>query len=606
MPLDPAPAESIASLAADPERFNAQREALRRYCFAILQNEADAEDAVQMTLERALRYQPAQRDSGRWLTAIARNVCRDLRSSAGPTPLPLDAVAEDWNPADPELQVTTRNSLECALGSLTPTERKAVGASWVLDRTSYDAARSVGLAHQTLRVHLARARKKLAVYLDDLERATAGLVPWFAQWPDRAGRRMSAALSRDAGLSDRLLVMTAPPLALAVTIASVAVLGTRAVHIGAQPTSALPAIASLDRPQAAGARAGGAAGLPAGATSGGQAGVVRGLLPAVSPGRQQDAYVSDVEPSPNYAQDHTLYASATDSACGGRAACGELFVSHDAGHSWTNIRSIGLQPFAQLLLPAGAYSNNTFYAFGSGGLQITTNGGRAFTTMISDLPGYAGLMPPGAGTFVSVANVDLWNFATAATPGLAGTYPPGTLAVGSAIAVPAAGGWSFLQPVQVPGQSERLLVCATGAPACALGATLPWSDRTTKLVASPDGTVVAALNASGLAVSRDGGATFEPVSMPYSAGATDLALTTVGPAVRIVLVPTAAHAVMFSDDFGSSWHQGVAAAAANASPRLIRNGVGASLILELSRANNDAELYGYSCSNNGGATWAAC
>ena len=604
MPLDPAPAESIASIATDPVRFGALREGLRRYCFSILRNEADAEDAVQLTLERALRYQPARSDSGRWLIAIARNVCRDTLAASRPDQVPLETAgayeAMD-RPGDPEHEVATRHALAGALDSLTPTERRAVGASWMLDQTSYDAARSVGLAHQTLRVHLARARKKLAVYLDDLERATAGFLPWLVTLHQRAGRRIVAALNRDAALSDRLVVLTAPPLALAMTIASVAVFeahsavshGPAAAHVAAAPVFELPQTSTAFRAHSPGPTAGG---------SGHSSGVVGGLLPAISPGRPEDAYVSDVEPSPSYPQDHTLFASATDSACGGRAACGELFVSNDAGHSWTNLRPVGLQSFAQLLLPPGSFPDHTFYAFGSAGLQMTTDGGHTFMTLVSDLPGYAGLMPPGMSTFVSVANVDLWNFATKATPGLAGAYPPGILAVGSALPVPSAGGWSFLQPVQVPGSSEHVLVCGASPP-CSMGASLPWVDQATKLVTTPDGRVVAALNASGLAISRDGGATFTSAGQ---GNASDVALTELpGGGVRVILVAAEAKpAVLVSDDYGQSWHE-AGGLPRGAIPRLVRVTTGGAVVLELVQAGRPTVLYGYERSLDGGAIWTS-
>src|SRR5205807_5658908 len=131
----------------------------------------------------------------------------------------------------------------------------------------------------------------------------------------------------------------------------------------------------------------GAAALAGGTTAstpGGDA--VRALVPGVSPGRQQDAYVSDVQPSPNYVADHTLYETATDTACDGRGGCGELFWSQDAGHSWTNLRTVGLQPYAQLLLPPSSYAAGLYYAFGSAGLQLSQDHGRTFTTMIQDLP----------------------------------------------------------------------------------------------------------------------------------------------------------------------------------------------------------------------------
>lgn len=598
-PLTHAP-ETVASLASDPERFNAQREALRRYCYSFLRNESDAEDAVQLTLERALRYGTMHTDGGRWLLAIARNVCRDHVRARATADLALEDEQEGCSAdlrVDPEHEVATRHLLASALDVLTPTERRAVGASWLLDQTSYDAARAVGIAHQTLRVHLARARKKLALYLDEAERATAGLLPWLLQLPHRGARRFAAASSRDASWTDRLVAFSAPAIALAVTLASVAVVA----HSGraAAPRTRSGARPSAPAPFAGAAPPAAAAGLTASASAASDPGVLKSVRSLLSPGREQDAYVNDVQPSPNYAQDHTLYASATDTACRAQA-CGELFVSRDAGHTWTNVESSGLQPFAQLLLPVGSYSGGTFYAFGKAGLQMTTDHGQTFTTLVQDLPGYAGLMPPGLSSYISIANVDLWNFATAPAPGLAGAYPPGMIAEGAALAVPGAAGWRMLQPVLLPGTSEQVLVCGVGT-TCAAAGTLPWSANQTNLVASRDGSIVLATNLNGLAVSRDGGSSFTALRAPGTGLIVDEAVAGDGS----LLVIDDSGAFWRSSDLGGRWSR-PAVVAPGTMAHLVRLTQTASLVLELVKPGNPLLLDAYECSADAGATWSRC
>ena len=597
------PPETVASLAEDAERFNTQRESIRRYCYAFLRNEDDAEDAVQLTLERALRYGTMHKDGSRWLIAIARNVCRDLIAARrGEVPLDDEIGIRHGSNGDPEHQVATRHALVGALEALTPTERRAVGASWLLDQTSYDAARSVGLAHQTLRVHLARARKKLALYLDDLEQATAGFLPWLLQLPHRGARRLAAASGRDATWTDRLVAFSAPALALAVTIASVAVVaGHSPARTASTGHSAGPA-APLTLPHPRDAVSTGAASAAPSGSSVAPADLVGGLHSVLSPGRPGDAYVDDVQPSPNYSTDHTLFASATDSACQGNAACGELFVSHDAGHTWTNLQTIGLQPHAQLLLPAPSFASGVFYAFGAAGLQMTTSAGKGFATLVADLPGYAGVMPPGSSTYVSVANVDLWNFAAAPVPGLEGAYLPGMTAAGSAVPVQTAAGWTLLQPVQGATGPDSIVVCGGGG-ACQVGGTLPWSGNQVKLVPAWTGPNVLALVQDGAAISYDAGRTFKALSLP--AGATVLDGALVSQRVVLVVHTASGRALLTSDDAGSTWHSAVQSSA-QSQPRLLRQVGPDALLLEMVRNGNPAGLAGYDCSGDAGTTWGAC
>lgn len=63
------------------EILNTYGDRLYRLCFLMLQNEADAQDAVQETLLRYLEKAPAFRDAEHekaWLLRVAANRCRDM------------------------------------------------------------------------------------------------------------------------------------------------------------------------------------------------------------------------------------------------------------------------------------------------------------------------------------------------------------------------------------------------------------------------------------------------------------------------------------------------------------------------------------------------
>lgn len=143
---------------------------LRRYAWALVRDEAAADDLVQDCLERALsRWQLRRRDGNlrAWLFAILHNrfISDRRRDKRRGTPLPLEEGPEAVSASDLEAGVTRRDLLEAL--ALLPEEQRAVVLLVGVEDLSYeDAARALGVPIGTVMSRLSRGRDKLRRYLD--------------------------------------------------------------------------------------------------------------------------------------------------------------------------------------------------------------------------------------------------------------------------------------------------------------------------------------------------------------------------------------------------------------------------------------------------------
>jgi RNA polymerase sigma factor (sigma-70 family) len=144
--------------------------ALRRYAWALLRDEAAADDLVQDCLERALsRWQLRRRDGNlrAWLFAILHNrfISDRRRDKRRGMPLPLDEGPEAVSPSDSESGVARRDLLEAL--ALLPEEQRAVVLLIGVEDLSYeDAARALGIPIGTVMSRLSRGREKLRRYVE--------------------------------------------------------------------------------------------------------------------------------------------------------------------------------------------------------------------------------------------------------------------------------------------------------------------------------------------------------------------------------------------------------------------------------------------------------
>lgn len=169
---------------------------------------ADAEDVVQETWVRYLSSPPEDRaDPEPWLVTVTLNLARDrLRRRRregylGPwLPSPIDPRLVEPEPPSPddtsaEARYSRLESVSfaflLALEALTPMQRAVLLMRDVLDTSSKETAAALGTSESAVKVHLFRARKKLAGY----ERGRATVSPGAAA--DKLVRFLTALRDED-------------------------------------------------------------------------------------------------------------------------------------------------------------------------------------------------------------------------------------------------------------------------------------------------------------------------------------------------------------------------------------------------------------------------
>jgi RNA polymerase sigma factor (sigma-70 family) len=145
-----------------------------RYCRAMLDRQADAEDATQTTFlnaYRALEQGEQPRDPGSWLRAIALNVCREHHRRAGRRP---DEVSLEDDPGElvreppgPELGDIVRG-----LSSLPFNQRAALVMREFEGRSLPEISAALGVSVSAVEALLFRSRRSLREQLE--EKLTCG------------------------------------------------------------------------------------------------------------------------------------------------------------------------------------------------------------------------------------------------------------------------------------------------------------------------------------------------------------------------------------------------------------------------------------------------
>ncbi len=141
---------------------------LARY---VLRDEHDAQDTVQESVLRALRYFESFRggDARAWLLAIVRNYCytwqKGHRTDRFTVPLSEDAtvgIADPRETDDLAIQSSERERVQVAVNAL-PTELREVIVLRELSELSYrEISEVVGVPMGTVMSRLSRARNRLA------------------------------------------------------------------------------------------------------------------------------------------------------------------------------------------------------------------------------------------------------------------------------------------------------------------------------------------------------------------------------------------------------------------------------------------------------------
>lgn len=142
---------------------------LRRYARSLTRSDADGEDLLQDSLERALvkRGQWSGANLRAWTFSIMTNLYRNetLRTARRRT-LPIDDVKEDPPAESPIGDPLQQRRLAAAIDSLAP-DFRAVLMLVVIEGMSYrDVAALMQIPEGTVMSRLARARSQIARFLE--------------------------------------------------------------------------------------------------------------------------------------------------------------------------------------------------------------------------------------------------------------------------------------------------------------------------------------------------------------------------------------------------------------------------------------------------------
>lgn len=136
--------------------IEAKGESLYRVAWAILENNADASDALQETALRAWQHRKTLRNEawfGTWVTRICINVCRRMRRKRRPL-LPLEEAA---SLAAPPPDVT----LSLALRALPENLRLPLMLQYAEGMSYQEIAKVLALPESTVRGRIHRAKERL-------------------------------------------------------------------------------------------------------------------------------------------------------------------------------------------------------------------------------------------------------------------------------------------------------------------------------------------------------------------------------------------------------------------------------------------------------------
>lgn len=355
--------------------YQTHRAAVFATCLNRLRDRHLAEDAVQDTFLRAyasLSRFDERRPLAPWLNAIAVRRCIDTRRRSSRTTTSEDI--EDHLPEGPQLDPTLDavialeegGRLARALLRLHPRQRRAL-LLHALDGWSYaDIASAEGISVASTKSLLFHARANLR------RACRRGLIGTIAvallALRRRAGRGAMTIRTRlGAGLE--ALTSSVAPVSSSVAAVVLSLTAATAPAVAVRPTSFTSGLAAAVAPPGSGSAIRNiAAGVAQGSGSGGLADSL--LHPTKNATPEQTQFTS-VAPSPNYDEDHTLVAAGSVPCPQG--SCSVLFISHDAGHTWTRRETKNFRGY-QILLPPSYPRDPTIFAMGDWGLQLAADG----------------------------------------------------------------------------------------------------------------------------------------------------------------------------------------------------------------------------------------
>jgi RNA polymerase sigma-70 factor, ECF subfamily len=176
-----ASSQSVSEKLARPSRTGSRRldatrlpeytERLYRAAYALSGSSSDAEDLVQETFARVLSRPRFVRKGGEraYLTRVLRNTWIDWTRARAARPEPSAGEAVDWvveEESDPGGLATDVRLAYEGMQELPAHQREAIAAVDVLGLSYKEAARSLRIRQGTLMSRLARARERVASYME--------------------------------------------------------------------------------------------------------------------------------------------------------------------------------------------------------------------------------------------------------------------------------------------------------------------------------------------------------------------------------------------------------------------------------------------------------
>jgi len=566
------------------EVYAAHFRPLVTFCRRQLGPNGDAEALAQEAFLRAWaswdRYAPA-RPFWPWVSTIARRLCidqarRQRRAAARPTP-PVDDVPAP-EPDEAVIALDEYAWARAALAALRPHQQRVLHLREV-DGWSYDdIATHEGVSVESVRGALKRSRQALrAAYtrLSDwnpvviVAVAVRGLI---RRVSDRAQRTHMAVLV--SGMGDR----TANAIAVAVVVGLGA---TGGGGLSARPP--LPAAAAT-APSPTGERAAAAVPVTSTPTTAGRVGEAAHpagtAAPRVShpsaptpadnglrlPGQGGDTpegsgFVS-FTPSPNYANDHEVYASGAATRGCLLGSCPTLFHSTDGGTTWARVWSLDFGG-GTVMLPPAYPADHRVFEIDDHALRMATDGGHVFRPL-TPLGGHAAMSPGFSSVdrqiLVGAMPGWIWHDGTSLVTPFNLAPEPASVALSFAYSPTYVSDQKLVVAGTALGPLSQSLVSRCTGSTCTPATPLAGSAGTPSLLASKS------YASSGLAYawqsarfyrSVDGGASFAPVVLPANGNVQSVAEDE-GGSLYVALLSvlpngTSSGGVFVSHDAGRSW-----------------------------------------------------
>jgi RNA polymerase sigma factor (sigma-70 family) len=399
------------------ELYAAHFRRLVAFCRRQLRGDGEAEALAQEAFLRAWaswdRYATA-RPFWPWVSTIARRLCIDYGRQQQRARARGVSHMEDVPPAEPDETVLALDDYawaRAALAALRPHQQRVLQLREV-DRWSYDRIAShEGVSVESVRGSLKRSRQALrAAYLRLADWSPVFVVLTAARgfgrrlldkahrthmavavsgFSDRASSALAVAVAVGLGAAGGGAISARPPLPAAAATATPR--GTRSGPGGgaASAASSHPAavkvlpdsVAVTDRASAR------AAGSGARATPR-DAGI---RVPGQGGDTPEGSGFVSFTPSPNYANDHEVYASGVATRGCLSAQCPTLFRSSDGGTSWARVWSIAFGG-GTVLLPPSYPADQRIFEIDDHALRTSADSGHLFRPL-TPLGGHAAMSP---------------------------------------------------------------------------------------------------------------------------------------------------------------------------------------------------------------------